>query len=322
VSHPEKGCLERPRALFRVIDETDDYTNAVAGPTVEAVRIGKGVGPNVVLALPGDRLTVTSSSIGMPMVSRSRIADGRIVATFVHRTHGESRWCGVDLEPGTVMVYGSGAEHMAVNRPGLRFTFVITDVDQLCAAAATADVPLDVAPDGSAVEFRPSESTVALGRALDAYGSGVVQADVGPAHADDLLLPFARLLSAGGDCRRIGRGKSIDSRKIVTSCVEVASTSTGLPSIIDMCRAAHVSERRLRAAFIEAFDLPPSQYFRARALDEAHRRLRAADPCGTTVTTIAAGLGFDHLGRFAGRYKQIYGESPSVTLESHRRLAL
>lgn len=70
------------------------------------------------------------------------------------------------------------------------------------------------------------------------------------------------------------------------------------------------------AAFVDEFDCPPSRFMRAWALDCARRRLQQADPRTLTVTEVAADLGINHLGRFAGDYRHIYGESPSATLRS------
>lgn len=68
-----------------------------------------------------------------------------------------------------------------------------------------------------------------------------------------------------------------------------------------LCLVAHVSERRLRSGFTSEFDEPPSRFFRHWALGEAHRRLLHADQHTESVTEVASALGFDHLGRFAGR---------------------
>lgn len=305
-----------PTVSWNVIEETDGYTNAVAGPTVDAVCIGKGVGPNIVLGAPGERCTITSSRIGFPMMTNSQIAEGRIAVAFMHETGEDSRWCGVGLRPGMVMVYGPGVEHFAINRPGLHFTFVITDLDHVEEAARGADSSIGLPSHGAVWECDPSPSTQAFGHALDDFTSSAASGTALPRHADDVLSSVAKLLGTDTRRRGVGRGRGIDSRQIVHSCVEFATATDRVPSIGELCLAAHVSERRLREAFAEEFDQPPSRYFRAWALDKAHRRLRAALPGGSTVTTIAAGLGFDHLGRFAGHYKQIYGECPSATLRS------
>ena len=59
-----------------------------------------------------------------------------------------------------------------------------------------------------------------------------------------------------------------------------------------------------------------SRFFRERALNEARRRLNHDDPDTATVTEVATSLGFDHLGRFSGYYKELFGECPSMTLHT------
>jgi len=47
------------------------------------------------------------------------------------------------------------------------------------------------------------------------------------------------------------------------------------------------------------------------------RALSHSRATGTTVTDIATEHGFFELGRFAGRYKAVFGETPSQTLRDH-----
>jgi AraC-like DNA-binding protein len=49
-------------------------------------------------------------------------------------------------------------------------------------------------------------------------------------------------------------------------------------------------------------------------LNGAHHALAHADKESTTVTDVAMGLGFTHLGRFSKAYKDLFGALPSDTL--------
>jgi AraC-like DNA-binding protein len=75
-----------------------------------------------------------------------------------------------------------------------------------------------------------------------------------------------------------------------------------------------VSVRALQTAFRRHVGMPPMAYLRHVRLDRAHAWLTAADPARATVTDVAYGCGFAHLGRFAAAYRAKYGTSPSHTL--------
>ena len=58
----------------------------------------------------------------------------------------------------------------------------------------------------------------------------------------------------------------------------------------------------------------PKHFLVMRRIHLARRDLTRADPRTTTVTEVATRYGFWQFGRFAGEYKSIFGELPSVTL--------
>ena len=87
----------------------------------------------------------------------------------------------------------------------------------------------------------------------------------------------------------------------------------GMPSIAQLCRVAHVSERRLRKAFVDTFGVPPSRFFRLRGLNKVRRQL-TTERSGLTVGATALDAGFGNLGRFASEYSRVFGELPSETL--------
>jgi AraC-like DNA-binding protein len=299
---------------FDVVDETDRYAAAVSGATVEAVRSGRGSDPSTVLAVTTPSGQVTTSAVGFGMRSEAQVGGDRFVATFIHQNPNESRWCGTTLRPGSVIVYGPRSEHFAVNRPGLRFSFFSTSTETLSAAASSAGLPFEPPDRTHAIEYTVGGDTRQFGDSLSAFAEAAIRGTELDRRGGHLLRSMLLLLARGDGDHFTSCSRKLDSRRIVRSCLEHVDGTHQLPTIDELCRVAHVSERRLRAAFLEEFDQPPSAYFRTWALDCAHRQLRLSTPTDRTVTEIANRLGFSHLGRFAQHYRQCYGQPPSTTL--------
>jgi len=88
----------------------------------------------------------------------------------------------------------------------------------------------------------------------------------------------------------------------------------------EVSRAAGISERAFRNAFHREHGLSPKQYeLRERLLGA--RRALCDGPASITVTSVASQYGFFELGRFAGVYKSVFGESPSQTIRLRRATA-
>lgn len=301
-----------------VINDTDAYTAAVQGATVEAVRVGEGSGPNVVVGLPGERVTVTSSRVGFPICTHSHVDEAHVVATYFQTVDEPSQWCGTPLHPGMVILYGPGVEHMAINRPGLSFAFAITTMHHLEELADRLELSISPPSHGEAVVLENPDINRRLGEALSAHIHAAVDGGGVGATGDAVMRSMAATLR--DHSAPLGPSRGLDSRVVVSRCLEYAEAENRIPSLEELCRASNVSERRLRSAFSEEFDCPPSAYMRAWALDRANRRLREADADSASVTAVAADLGFNHLGRFAGHYRSMFGESPSLTLKRIREV--
>lgn len=151
-----RGAGRLSPAVGHVVNEAEDYTGAIAGVHVDAIRSGDGSRPNCVLGVTGELVAVTTCDIGFPMITHSHAPDDRIVLAYVHQADRDSRWCAIPLEPGGVVVYGPGAEHVATNRPGLRFTFGITKFDLLVELADQAETAVELPARGSIERFGAS----------------------------------------------------------------------------------------------------------------------------------------------------------------------
>jgi AraC-like DNA-binding protein len=84
--------------------------------------------------------------------------------------------------------------------------------------------------------------------------------------------------------------------------------------LAEICAAVGASGRMLRMCCQEHLGIGPVRYLWLRRMHLARRALMEASPQTATVARIAMEYGFWELGRFAVRYREQFGESPSATL--------
>jgi len=89
-------------------------------------------------------------------------------------------------------------------------------------------------------------------------------------------------------------------------------------TVPELARKSGMSQRSLELAFHESLGISPRLYLLRRRLNSVHSELLVSDTGSGKVTEIALRWGFTELGRFAGYYKHLFGESPSVTLNSSK----
>jgi AraC family ethanolamine operon transcriptional activator len=87
-------------------------------------------------------------------------------------------------------------------------------------------------------------------------------------------------------------------------------------AVTRICRALRVNERTLRAYCAQHLGMSPKQYHDQRRMERVRQCLLMANPTKTTVSAIATQHGFRQLGWFSVRYRERFGESPSVTLSN------
>ena len=297
------------------IDEVDRYGGAIAGVTVESVRTSQGSRPTVVSAFEDGLLAVNSVSAGFSAIGFSTIPSDVAVAIAFHEAPPGTRWCGVDIAPGTVVTYGPGVEHIGLNPEGVIFSFVVAPHHSVDAMGSWYDAPVCSPGPGQMQVYGPGVSMRGFGEALSALrrrallGMSPSQQVLG-----DIERTFATVLSrADGSASAAPPGR-IDDRKVVASSLAYADSLGRVPTVSEIHSAVFVSERRLRYAFERVLGQSPSSALRSWALDRARRELLAADPEVDTVLGIATRLGFANQGRFAARYRAVFGELPSETL--------
>ena len=110
-----------------------------------------------------------------------------------------------------------------------------------------------------------------------------------------------------------------DAEEIVRQAEAFLSAHIGRPAPIARLSAAiGVGPRTLHRAFHEVRGMSPLRYVVRYRLALVRRALSRPETGRTTVTAVATDYGFLELGRFAGNYKAVFGETPSATLRGAR----
>jgi transcriptional regulator GlxA family with amidase domain len=116
-------------------------------------------------------------------------------------------------------------------------------------------------------------------------------------------------------CRENRRVATTSRERVVDRIEAYARAHRGAPvPFSKLCRMVGLSERGLRAAFYSVRGKSPQRCILAERLQSVRRALSDAGTKGETVTSIATSHGFYELGRFAGTYREAFGEAPSETL--------
>lgn len=315
-SRPIRHLDALPQTSGGLVNDVDGYERSVHGVTIKSVRTGHGNGPNRVLTSPAGRVELTSVDVGFPMVNRTTVADDQVLLAVIKSAPPAARWSEIDLRSGMVLVYGPEAAHVAVNPPGLSFAFASVQLNAVKEYADGADLCLRPTPWGNVSAVGP-EHEAACGHALSSFVERAKASTTPLVDREEAVLrAVATALSAepSSNPRKMRRG--VNRRHVVDTCIEFGEMIGRIPTVIELCRVSHVSERLLRQAFVEEVGMPPTAFFRLWALNRARRRLGTVDPRHTSVSRVAYDVGFNHLSRFASRYAQLFGELPSETLRS------
>lgn len=230
-------------------------------------------------------------------------------------------WRGKAVDGTCLMVFPKGAELASISGPDFH-VYTCTMPESLLAAAGDALAIGGITDVAGAAEAIPVATTAVqrlrnlLSGVCDAIRynpdalSGTHVGNQVTAELPQLLI--SSIAQARGRCPAVTGRKRLHAVAKAEAFIERhAANGIGMR---DICRAAEVSERTLRYAFVERFGIGPKEFLQAFRLLGVRRELRAAAPQATKVADVANAWGFWHIGQFAADYRARFGELPSDTL--------
>ena len=116
----------------------------------------------------------------------------------------------------------------------------------------------------------------------------------------------------------IGRPSKHSKRDVIRRCKKFLERNEAQPvRLSELVDASRVSESHLRSIFSAYFGVPPAQYLKLRQYHRIRHALKSASAESNSVTDILLQNGVWEFGRFASRYRTLFGELPSTTLKAN-----
>lgn len=136
----------------------------------------------------------------------------------------------------------------------------------------------------------------------------------------DLLDVFLLVLRSGCESLIPRPGQRIQGRlRRLKQARDFLTDNLHAPlSITELCGEMGMSRRGVELLFQDSMGIGPSAFLRHQRLHGVRRALKAAPCVAGVVKQTALDWGFWHMGHFAREYRELFGESPSGTLEGKK----
>jgi len=304
----------------RSFTDPEDFGSSLSGANAEFTILERGEFQAKLVQISLHRLVLRRAFDNLPRIAHSQNEMGQAAITF--RTHpGPSLLRkGVELRLSNIVRRSEGESHFQKSEGFASFGSISLPIAQL-ESLGDSFVSYDLVPPKDSLSLTPPPDALARLQNLHAAAGQLAE------HAPDVVaVPEAAhgleqaLIDAMVGCFGSGevdadrsalRQHALVMRRFHRIVEEHPDKALFIPEV---CKAIGTSDRTLRECCQEQLGISPKRYLLARRMQLVKRALQESDAAAATVTSIATRYGFWELGRFAGEYKSLFGEVPSVTL--------
>jgi AraC-like DNA-binding protein len=307
-------------AWLRVpISHIEDLADAVKGAGLNTIQLSTAPVTGSLLFRERDGVAYSSGKIGGRVALQGTLS--RTEMTFglgLELTPGSRQWLR-EVRSGDMGLFMPGDEHDAMYSPGSLYVALTLSEERAREIAASQGLDFRMRRFGGSALVPRKLGDEELLRLRGGFESLHGMNDTESAVELEVLRTFIRLF---GSPPRI-RPQKPDYQghhRIVRRCREYIAAHLHAPLPIEtLACVSGTSTRTLLRSFIEVLGEPPVEYVRRLRLHQIRRDLLGERSAGHTITEIANRWGVTELGRFAVRYRAMFGERPSETLGIPRR---
>ena len=310
-----------PGGGTRTFLEPDHYEASLRQAQIEAVIVPRDKFSARLTWGELHHLQVLRCEEDSPRLAYLQLAPSLAFVTFPAGFEALPVWRGREMQPGDIMFHSRGERlHQSTSGPSV-WNVIAMDPAQLERyGRALSGKPFSWPSEGRVFQLSPNLATrlprlhAQICRLAQTKSKMLSHSEVARALEQGLIQALIICLTTAR-ARIDGYAKRHHARIMVRFeevLVEHLSRPLQMP---ELCELILVSDRTLRSCCAEFLGMTPTQYVLLRRLEEVRRALRDADPDIVNVGDVAHRFGFTELGRFAGRYRATFGETPSTTLQ-------
>jgi AraC-like DNA-binding protein len=310
-----------PGGGTRAFLEPDHYEASLRQAQIEAIIVPRGRFKARLTWAELHHLQVLRCEEDSARVAYVQLAPGLAFVTFPSGSGGPPVWRGREMQTGDIM-FRSRGERLHQSTPGASvWNIIAMDPVQLERyGRALSGKPFPSRAEGRALQSSPRLAArvrrlhAQICRVAETKSKILSHSEVARAMEQGLIEALVICLTTAS-AQTDGYANRHHARIMIRFEEALAEYLSRRLNMAELCELIGVSDRTLRSCCAEFLGISPTQYVLLRRLKEVRRALRDADPDTISVAEVAHRFGFAQLGRFAGRYRVTFGESPSITLE-------
>ena len=309
-----------PSSAVQTFTDPDRYTTAIRQGTSELTLAARGYFNAQLTRIDLTSVWMQRFSETVPRVKHTTGWGGRAVIAFPTQPGLRQSWNGADLGLTQIIRFKPGTSYyQRADGASAYGSMSLSLADMAACSAAIAG--RDISPPRDSLILTPTPSAMsklqrlhaAAGHLAETAPEVIANPDAARGLEQALVEAFVGCLS--GDATSEDRASQRRHEHIMRRFHLMMDEHPDQPFYLpEVCKAIGVSDRTLRVCCQEQLGMSPKQFLIRRRLHMVRRDLIEALASETTVTEIITHYGFWDFGRFAGRYKAMFGELPSTVL--------
>jgi AraC-like DNA-binding protein len=300
------------------------FAAALRPSSVELIATVQGQFTGEIVEIKLPRLLLHQLRESLPFVAHVQRPTGRVYIGFIpDGSPAHVTVDGTEVQPGQVVQFGStpiSDQRCERACTWANISFDSTALDVLGGVAGTAGLM----PPAQLNILVPHPARFGLLRKLHATAVDLARDDPQVLNRPETMRSLEQaLLQAMGMCLDASDQRPQSAAQgrhaaIISRFRQLLDANADRALYVpEVCSTLGVSHRTLCSCCHDFLGMSPRKYFFLRRMSMVRGVLQASDLHTISVTDVATRHGFWELGRFAMRYKTLFGESPSVTLRKN-----